>query len=104
MVVLLCSLSLSHNPQSTPPQVLCAASERCRRKVPIYANFLELRQREVRRIPLPRTPLNKVSREVRYFPVEVCPFACLFVPILCAPDLQHRHLAFLASRSGAPTS
>src|SRR5215204_1383103 len=38
------------------------------------------------------------------FPVEVCPFACLFVHILCAPDLQHRHLAFLASRSGAPTS
>ena len=56
------------------------------------------------RIILPRTPVNKASREVRYFPVEVCPFACLFVHILCAPDLQHRHLAFLASRSGAPTS
>ena len=28
-------------------------------EVPAYPNFLELRQREVRRINLPRTPVNK---------------------------------------------
>jgi hypothetical protein len=86
----------------------------------------------LRRIPLLRGWVNKGKREVRYlysrphregsksltegirssvvrpcgarFPVEVCPLAYLFVHILCAPDLQHPHLAFLASRSGAPTS
>src|ERR671913_1010232 len=31
-------------------------------KVPTAANFLELRQREVRRIPLPRTPVNKLRK------------------------------------------
>ena len=38
------------------------------------------------------------------FPAAVGPFAYRFIHILSAPDLQTRHLAFLASRSGAPTS
>src|SRR5215208_1341016 len=87
---------------------------------------------ELPRILLLRGWVNKGKREVRYlysrphregsksltegirssvvrpcgarFPVEVCPLAYLIVHILCAPDLQHPHLAFLASRSGAPTS
>src|SRR5215208_2709233 len=95
-------------------------------------NFRECPTCEVRRIPLLRGWVNKGKREVRYlysrphregskslnegirssvvrpcgarFPVEVCPLAYLIVHILCGPDLQHPHLAFLASRSGAPTS
>src|SRR5215211_9471041 len=103
-----------------------------RRKAYYRTNFLELRHSEVRRIPLLRGWVNKGKREVRYlysrahregsksltaeirssvvrpcgarFPAGVGLFAYLFVPILGAPDLQHRHLAFLASRSGVPTS
>jgi hypothetical protein len=30
-----------------------------------YANFSELRQHEVRRIPLPRTPVNKGKKKGR---------------------------------------
>src|SRR5215210_1945961 len=99
---------------------------------PRTTNFGELRHGEVRRLHLLRGWVNNGKREVRYlysrshregsksltegirssvvrpcgarFPVEVCTFAYLFVHILCAPDLPHRHLAFLASRSGAPTS
>src|SRR5215212_1484848 len=65
MVVLpLLAISLSHKPQSTPPQPPCAVSERCKRKARKHANFVERRKAEVLRWPLPRTQASSDQRAI----------------------------------------